>query len=116
MPRHPTAAGLRHVMTILPIMDAYCDVHVDDNLEERAVHARTASLARQRNGHWQGAVELVAGNVISSAPSLGGAEHCPKLPPVLILCVLEAPLAPQDYAPNSVRTAGRKLTTTAAER
>ena len=42
----------------------------------------------------------MVGYVVSSAPSRG-AEHYPRLPPVLSTCVLEALLAPENYIPRN---------------
>ena len=75
-------------------------------MEERICHARIATLMHRRRGNLRGAAELAVGYVVSSAPSIG-AEHHPKLPPALSMCVLEALLAPEDYIPwNNAANAG----------
>ncbi len=68
-------------------------------LEERIAHARIATLLHRRRGNLQMAAELVVGYIMATAPSLG-AEHYPKLPPLLSLCVLEALLSPENYIPE----------------
>jgi len=78
------------------------------NMEERISHARIASLSHHRRGNLQKAAELVVGYIVSSAPSLGGAEEYPKLSPALSLCVLEALLALENYVPKNSNDESKK--------
>ena len=78
-------------------------------LEERVAHARIATLLHRRRGNLQMAAELVVGYIMATAPSLG-AEHYPKLPPLLSLCVLEALLSPENYIPEHFSGADIDLT------